>query len=280
MQLWHLTLAARTRHALFPEESLRLRALRKLITICSTTLVIFGIVDDHLHWVVLCDERRWGYIARSIRYAVQALSGVETKPVHVEPIHGRNHLENIRRYILRQPIKHGLPEHPALWTGSCFQDLVGARRIPGLQLRLPDVLPRCTTWHLCRDIDLPPTRFEPASNESVRTGGAKALANAAAAACGAAVELTGRTPPTVAARRTTCTIGREVGFSTSELAWALGILPGSVRRLAGVPPAAEALRTTRVRISLMRHVERSQHQRNTVPNRDVQKSPPDFRNPR
>jgi hypothetical protein len=34
-------------------------------------------------------------------------------------------------YLLKQPVKHGLDVHPALWTGSCFLDLIGARLIPG-----------------------------------------------------------------------------------------------------------------------------------------------------
>lgn len=257
MQLWHLTLAARTRHTLFPDEVLRLRALRKLIAICAGTLVLFGIVDDHIHWVVLCDEKRRSYIARSIRYAIQAMSGVETKPVHVEPIHGRNHLETVRRYILRQPIKHGLLEHPALWTGGPFPDLVGARWIPGLELRLLDVLPRCTTWNLCRDIDLPPGRFAPSSNDGIRALGATALVTAAAAACCAPRQLRGTDRAVAGARRAACILGREAGLPTRELAWALDIHPGSVRKLRCTPAAPEALAAIRVRISLEQHVARS-----------------------
>jgi REP element-mobilizing transposase RayT len=257
VQLWHLTLAARTRHTLFPDEALRLRALRKLLGICAGTVVLFGIVDDHLHWVVLCDERRRGYLARSVRYAVQALSGVETKPVHVEPIHGRSHLETVRRYILRQPIKHGLSDHPALWTGGAFVDLVGARWIPGLALRLLDVLPRCTMWDLCRDIDLPPATFRPSSDDEIRAVGARALATAAAAACCAPTELRGTDMVVAAARRTASALGREAGLPTRELAWALDIHPGSVRKLLCSPVAPEALAATRVRITLEQHVAKS-----------------------
>ncbi len=257
MQLFHLTLAARTRHTLFPDEATRLLALRKLIAICGPALVLFCLVDDHLHWVVLCDERRRAYIARSVRYAVQALTGVETKPVDVQPIQGRSHLETLRRYVLRQTIKHQLRAHPALWSGSAFPDLVGARWLPDLMLRLSDVLPRCSTWELLRDVGLPPKQLEPATDEDLRSVGAKALATAAAAACGAPTELRGTGRTVAAARRTACALGREAGLPTKELAWALGIHPGSARKLLCTQPAPEAMAATRTRVSLERYVARN-----------------------
>jgi hypothetical protein len=254
MQLWHLTLAARTRHALFPDEALRLAALRKLASICGPALVLFCLVDDHLHWVVLCDDRRRGYIARSMRYAIQALTGVETKPVDVRPIHGRSHLETLRRYLLRQTVKHQLPAHPALWSGSAFPDLVGARWLPDLKLRLSDVLPRCSSADLFRDVGLPPRRLEPATDEALRGLGAKGLSSAAAAACGAPSQLRGTSQAVVAARRTACALGRKAGLPTKELAWALDIHPGSARKLHCSQPTPAAVAATRLRVSLEQHV--------------------------
>ncbi len=35
-------------------------------------------------------------------------------------------MSNVFGYLLRQPSHHDLQVHPALWTGSCFLDLVGA----------------------------------------------------------------------------------------------------------------------------------------------------------
>ncbi len=254
MTPWHLTLAARTRHTLFPDEGLRLEALRRLVRICGRALVLFCLVDDHLHWLVSCDEKRRGYIARSVSRSVRSLSGVEINPVHADPINGRHHLISLRRYLLVQPAKPGLSEHPALWTGGAFPDLVGARWLPGLELRLHELLPRCGQRELLADVGLPWARFEPVSNGEIRASGPRVLTKAAAAACGARQDLIGTTRSVVLARRVACTLGREAGMPTRELAWALDIHPGAVRKLLCVAAPPEALRATRVRMALERHV--------------------------
>jgi REP element-mobilizing transposase RayT len=263
MKLWHLTLAARTRHSLFPDEALRLEALRRLVRICGPELVLFALVDDHLHWIVLCDERRRGYIARSVSYSIQALCKVDTKPVHAEVVHGRNHLVSLRGYLLRQPAKHGLAEHPALWTGGAFPDLVGARWQPGLRLRLGDVLPRCVPRDLFEDVGLPGAVLEPVANDELRAAGPRVIARSAAAACGAPRELSGLNKPVVMARRVTCWMGKNAGMPTRELAWALGIHPGAARKLTGVAAPPEALRATRVRLALEWHVARASARQHT-----------------
>jgi REP element-mobilizing transposase RayT len=257
MGLWHLTLAARTRHTLFPDEALRLEALRRLVRICGAELVVFCIVDDHLHWVVRCDERRRVVIARAVRRSMQALSGVETKPVHAEPIDGRRHMETVRRYVLIQTVKHELGVHPALWTGGCFPDLVGARWLPELRLQLFEVLPRSGPWDLCRDIGLPPQRFEPATLPQLRELGPSALVEAAAAACGAPLSLRGKSRPVATARRVACWLGREAEIPSRKLAHALDIHPGAARKLLAKPPPREAVQATLVRIALEAQVAAS-----------------------
>jgi hypothetical protein len=250
MGLWHLTLAARTRHTLFPDEALRLEALRRLVRICGAELVVFCIVDDHLHWVVRCDERRRIVIARAVRRSMQALSGVETKPVHAEPIDGRRHMETVRRYVLNQTTKHELGVHPALWTGSCFPDLVGARWLPELRLQLFEVLPRSGPWDLCRDVSLPADRFEPASLLELRELGPRALVDAAAAACGAPLTLQGKSRQVTTARRVACWLGRQAEIPSKKLATTLAIHPGAARKVLANTPPREAVQATLVRIAL------------------------------
>lgn len=106
--------------------------------------MLFCIVDDHLHVVLLCEAQQAGVLSRELLLALRPLTGPNLAPAFVRPVEGRGHLEWLVRYVLEQPTKHGLPGHPALWPGSCFPDLVGARRLPGLslRLRLSEALPR------------------------------------------------------------------------------------------------------------------------------------------
>ena len=67
MQLWHLTYSSRTRHALFPSEQLRRAALRRLLQVVAAEVVLFCLVDDHLHLVLCCDEARAALLGRSVR---------------------------------------------------------------------------------------------------------------------------------------------------------------------------------------------------------------------
>ncbi len=254
MQLWHLTLSARTRHALFPSEALRLLAVHKLIQACGDALVVFCVADDHLHWVVLCDVRRRADIARAVKLVVAGLSPVETKPVHFEPVHGRNHMMTLLRYVLRQPEHHGLPGHSALWVGSCFSDLVGARWVPGLRLRLFDVLPRCTVADVFEALGLDRHQLRPVPVGELRAVGVQALVGAAAAACGAPSELRGKRTAVVRARRAACSLAREAGIPTREVSWALGVHPGNARKLLTSPVSPEALLATRVWLALERVV--------------------------
>ncbi len=250
MRPWQFTIASTTRHPMFPNEATRVRAVRALYRVFGGTLALFCVVDDHVHIVVYCEESRCWILARSFKLCMAAISAVETKPVHIEPIHGRNHMENLHGYVLRQSERHGLPGHPALWSGSCFADIVKARWIPGLRLRIPDVLPRYRPEHSCRKLELSLGDLAPVSLESVRLAGAKSLISAAAAACAAAPSLTGNHKETVLARRTACTLARAAGIPTGEIAWALDIHPASVRKLRRTMPPGEALRATRVRLAL------------------------------
>ncbi len=261
MQLWHLTLASKTRHALFPSEAERLRAVFTVTRICGTCLVLFCVADDHIHVVLLCDDWRRAYLARGLKLAVAGLTSVETKPVHFEPINGRSHMETVRRYVLRQPEHHQLPGHPALWSGSCFLDLVGARWIPDLTLRIQDVLPRCTFADVCRDIDLPLRRLEPVPLADLRAVGPRALVVAAAEACGAPPELNGKRRECVRARRIACSLTRDAGMPLKETAWALDIHPGNARKLLVKPAEPEALLATRTRLALEREVARDLERR-------------------
>ena len=217
--------------------------------------MLFCIVDEHVHVVVLCDRRRCGYLARALKLALAAIAVVPLQPVYTGIIHGRNHMEKTHRYVLQQPAHHNLAGHPALWSGSCFLDLSGARCIPGLQLRLHDVLPRVTLEKSFEHLCLAASPLRPASPDEIRALGSKALVTAAASACAAAPELQGRQAETARARRAACVLARASGIPMTEMSWALEIHPGSARKLAGQDVAPEVLDAVCTFLALQKSVQ-------------------------
>lgn len=252
MRPWQLGIASTTRHSLFPSEALRLRAVLNIVRIFRDVLVMFCVVDDHVHVIVICDERDCWVHARSFKLSMAAVAAVPTKPVHIEPVHGRNHMESVHRYVLRQPSHHGLPGHQALWTGSCFPDLVGARWIPNLDLRIADVLPRYGAEHACRKVGLSIQDLAPLPLDEVRSAGPRALALASAAACASDPATKSKNAQSVLARRVACTLARQSGMPTKEIAWALDLHPSNARKLVAKPPPTSALLAARRRLALER----------------------------
>jgi len=250
MRAFHLTYSSNLRDPLFPDEALRRRALRVLARVAGDRAVLFCIVDDHLHNVVLCDKARVGRVAEGLRRALSPLAGAQLAPAHIRPVEGRSHMQWLVRYVLNQPSKHGLSTHPALWTGSCFADLIGARCVPGLTLRLADALPRFHWRDACALVGLDPTTVSPASNGEVRTAGAARLVAAAGAAFAVGPELSGKSRGAVTAKRAAVQLGFAAGLARSELAWAVDQPLRSVRRLAASPLDTASLATVRRRIAL------------------------------
>jgi hypothetical protein len=250
MQPWQLTTSSITRHALFPSEAQRREAVRAVVRVCERELVQFCIVDDHVHVVVLCDRARCGHMARGLKLALAPIAAVPINPVRIGTIHGRNHMTEIHRYVLQQPAHHDLSVHPALWSGSCFLDLVGARWIPGLRLRLVDVLPRLSVTDSLACVGLRGWTPAPAESTQVRSLGSRALVDAAAAACAASPELTSRCAEVSRARRVACVLARQAGVPISEMSWALGVHPGSARKLAGSDVEPQALAAARTYLAL------------------------------
>ncbi len=250
MSPWHLTLSSTNRHPLFPSEAQRRAAVCTIVRICPEELALFCVVDDHVHLAVLCDRRRCGYVARAAKLALSPIAAQPLQPVYTKPINHRGHMIEVHRYLLQQPAHHDLACHPALWTGGCFLDLAGARWVPGLQLRLGDVLPRIDLGTSFAHVGLPRDGIAPVDDSGIRSVGAKALIHAAAVACAAAPELESHRAEEVRARRASCVLARQAGIGTSEMSWALGIHPGSVRKLAGAAVEPRSLLATRTYLAL------------------------------
>lgn len=144
MQPWHLTIASVGRNTLFVDPTSLTRGDRTLARVAGHHLLLFAIVDDHLHLVLHCDRLQAAHTASAVSRALRKCGAPPLAPVFVREVEGRRHLENLVGYCIRQPAKHGIPGHPATYIGSCAPDLLGLRVLPGFDpRRIAAVLPRC-----------------------------------------------------------------------------------------------------------------------------------------
>ena len=225
MHIWHLTYASDGRNPLFPDEVACRKAVRVLGRVAGTSTVLFSIVDDHLHLVLWCDRQRRGRLARALVQALRQVAPVPVEPARVRAVENRSHMKWLVDYLLSQTIHHGIPSHPALWSGSCFPDLIGARLVPGLKLQLRKALPRFRMRDIYRAVG--PT-------------------------------LSGKSAPVVQARRAAAQLANQAGMGIADVAWALDIAPRSVRRLHGPRVDAGTAKVVRMRLALENAVKPKQ----------------------
>lgn len=250
MMGYHLTLASDGRRPLFPDEASRRGALRALARIAGRELTLFNLIDEHLHAVVDSNRRRAGRLAQAMFKALSPIVAVRLEPARVRHVESRRHLEHLVRYVLMQGPHHGLPHHPALWSGSCFQDLVGARLIEGLRLQVGRLLPRFRLREVLAMVGLARMPIEPASNDAIFRAGVVRLAEAAATAAAVGPGLHGKSAGVMRAKKVSAQIGMAAGFSTVDLARALGVSARTVRRLSRAEASEPLARAIRVRLTL------------------------------
>lgn len=251
MLSWHVTWASESRHPLAPEEARRRELVRTIARVAGEAVSLFCVVDDHVHVVLFCTLAERGRYIQALSLAFRSRVAVPLGPGFVRAVRDRAHMEWLaHEYILRQPIKHGLSTRPALWTGSCFADLAGARSLPGLRLRIHDALPRWRLRTAYSAVGLPQTQILPAPDALVRQLGASRIAAAAASAAGADPGLQGRGEPASAARRVVATLASAVGIAAPEIGWALGITPQAANRLIGREASVALTQATRVQLAL------------------------------
>jgi hypothetical protein len=218
---------------------------------------LFCIVDEHVHVVLAVESRaEAGHLGRALRRSLQNAAGVALGPAFIRPIKTRGHAEWLARtYIVAQPKKHGLPDHPALYSGSCFQDLVGARRL--LDLRIRDLMPRFDIGDVLATVGLPRRRIEPLEADSIRRLGVGRVADASRTVLGL-VDLTGRSQPTVIARRVAVQLSDEIGIARSEIGHVLKLRPRAVRNTAGLETDPAWARAVSIRLALEEQVAQLQ----------------------
>lgn len=228
--LWHITFAGDERQILFPEESERRAAVRAIARITAGVLVLFSVVDEHLHLIVFGTREQAGRLKRAVQLSLQPLTATPIDPGRVRPVNGRSHMDSLVTYLLEQPEHHGIPVHPATYSGSCFPDLVGARSVVGMELRLRDALPRYRLRKAYKVVGLPDVPLEPVSLERVREVGATRLVSASAGAFGVGPVLLGQQAEVIRAKTAAAMIGTAAGISCSDLAFALELSPSGLRR--------------------------------------------------
>jgi hypothetical protein len=255
MEFWHLTFASTTRHTLFPTEAQLRAALSKVLSITKAELLLYDLVDDHLHVVIWCSEARRMVLQRALLLALRPLASTELAAAHPKRIEGRSHLLWLVRYLLLQVEKHGLAAHPALWSGSCFQDLVGARCVLPLSARLARALPRLRLSMVQEIVGIPLHPIEPISAARLRALGPVRLVSAAGSALLVGPELRGKSSAVMCAKRAVAQLGWAANIPTRELAWAVETDASSIRRWKDSPCEPRHLRAVGVRLALEQLVE-------------------------
>lgn len=253
MEFFHLTFASEGRMPLFTTESQRCAGLHALARSARGKLVLFCIVDEHVHVVLAVESRaEAGHVGRALRRSLQNAAGVPLGPAFIRPITTRSHAEWLaRNYIVAQPKKHGLPDHPALYSGSCFQELVGARQL--VDLRIEALLPRFDVRHVLDTVGLPRRPIEPLEPEAIRRLGVGRIADASMSVL-ALADLAGRSRPNVIARRIAVQISDEVGIARAEIGHGMNLRPRSVRSIAALDTEAALSRAVSIRLALEEQV--------------------------
>jgi hypothetical protein len=158
-RFWHASFNSIGNVVLFPDEATVRRAVRCLARAISGQLVGFCLADTHCHFHTAHGREHAGSLLRAIQRSVGAVAAARLRPTHFEPVRDQRHNLNTIRYLLRQPAHHDIPVHPALWSGSVFLDLVGARYVRGLMPQLGPWMPRLHLRELMETVGLPGHRM-------------------------------------------------------------------------------------------------------------------------
>jgi hypothetical protein len=252
MAMINFTQAIDGRRTIARDEDERRRCVREIVATAGPRLLLFSLVDDHLHVVLRGD--RLGYLVRDLQGVLSRVRpDLKLDDAHVKDVEGRSHLTSLVHYFLRQTDKHALAGvHPALYSGSCFQDLVGVRILQGFDLRgLRAELPRLSMRELCPTVGLSPEPLRPASDELLQRVGAARIADLAAATLGvAATHGPGRDRATVRARALAARLAIRLDFTPREVARHLGVVVRTVQGASNRDPDPVAERALRRRLTL------------------------------
>ncbi len=158
-------------------------------------------------------------------------------------------MASLVRYCLTQSAHHGLPDDPAIATGSCFPDLIGARRLPGLTLRVTTALPRFRLRDAYEAVGLA-SPLSPAGDAELRALGGTRLAELVSATLCTGPGFAGNHADVVRGRRVAAHLAQAVGLRPRDLALPLGITETAAARLSSRSVEKADLGAVRVRVAL------------------------------
>jgi hypothetical protein len=268
MKTFHITQSTRGRLTLTREPAQLRRLVRAVVRPKRGEVLLFDAVDDHVHTVVRPD-RPYLFARDQARAMRSALPGVVFQPAFIKPIDSRDHLENLVRYLLDQPRKHELATPPALWEGSCFLDIAGARLLPRFDRgAIGRALPRIRFREFLESVGLDPVPLEPATNDELHRVGPAWIAAAAAAVYVLDPALPGRTSEVLDARALALRTCRELGFPLRAITPYLNLPERSARRAASRPVNPAALLALRRRLAIELRVREQMARRPSRPFRE------------
>jgi hypothetical protein len=206
--------------------------------------------DDHFHQVVRCAPERAGLLAGGIVRSLRSIVPVEVERPHVRPVENRRHLSWLVGYCVKQPEHHGIDVDAALWSGSCFQDLVGARRLPRYRPdALKEALPRLHLHDVLAMLGLEAADLR-CTDDDVRQAGAQRVLEAAASAVAAGPALANASALSARAKALAIRVGSAAGLSRRELGWVTGLTRQRVAQVLRVDVDAELVVAVRRRLAL------------------------------
>ncbi|GDX82590.1 hypothetical protein LBMAG42_44010 [Deltaproteobacteria bacterium] len=250
MKTYHITWATQGRQPAFPAEEARRAVLRALASVGGRDIVLFAIVDDHVHLVVIASPARLRRLQGALSKVLNNRSAAPFSPPFVKEVVTRSHMNALVGYCLNQFAHHGLADDPATATGSCFADLIGARRLPGLSLPISTALPRFRLRDAYEAVRLG-DELGLADDAELRRLGAARLAELVAETLGVGPGFAGNKAGVAEARRVAARLALDAGFRPRDIAEPLGITAIASARLAARPVEEADLRAVRKRVTLI-----------------------------
>jgi len=251
-----LTAERKGRLPLFTEESHYFEALHRLAHVSKGCLVLFALIAEHIHLVALLSRAAAGRLAQAASLALRPIVKTPLAKSYIDGVDGRGHMYRLVRYELDQPRKHRMPGPAALWPGSCLPELVGARFIPGLGLRIREALPTFSIKHVLSVLGLPGEAIAPADLLTLRAAGATRLVTATAAALGANMPLKGNREHEKVARFATVQLADEAAIPAVEVRATTGMDNKTLWRLRQKRVRPAILEAVKRRVTLENLVQR------------------------
>lgn len=256
---WHVTIGVRGRFSLIHDEALLRVVLLALARTAGEGLLLFSVVDDHLHLLFRGSRAEVGHRVSGVSRALCRLAaGAPLEPAFFRAVRDIGHLRNMVRYAVRQPVKHDVGVHPALWTGSCLLDLVGARCLPGYDPgRIRGELPRDDVTAIALDeLGLRPKLCRSASDAELRALGLAPLA-AALRSAATLPDGEGRGVSHLAFRAAYARLVVDLGLSANEARRIVGESGRAWDRSVARPADAALLEAVRRRVGFESEVIRT-----------------------